>query len=57
MATLEQAEALLQRAADAATDGDTRGAVMSLFHAAGMFDTLAAVPETMPELRAGASAS
>jgi hypothetical protein len=37
----EQAEALLQRAADAATSGDLRGAVMLLFHAAGAFDKLA----------------
>jgi hypothetical protein len=37
----EQAEALLQRAADAAVSGDTRGAVMLLFHAAGAFDKLA----------------
>lgn len=38
----ERGEELLQRSADAASRGDTRGAIMLLFHAAGAFDAAAA---------------
>lgn len=41
MATRESVEALYEKAADAEAAGDTRAAVMALFHAAGGFDALA----------------
>jgi hypothetical protein len=54
MADEVEAEVLLRRAADAAAEGDTRAAVMLLFHAAGTFDTLAAAA-TEPSTAAGAT--